>query len=146
MAVIWSFHLKYGQPPGFYLKAPTFAYVFIFIALRALRFEVRFVLFAGAMAVVGWLVLVAFASGVTEMWGYSVGRPPGCAAHPCRTHDFIQYSRTDFILFGAEIDRIVTITVVTVVLALAISRARHLLIRAATEQVAARDLSRFLDP
>jgi len=146
MAVIWSFHLKYGQPPAFYLKSPTFAYVFIFIALRALRFEVRFVLFAGAMAVVGWLVLVAFASGITEIWGYGVGRPSGCAAHPCRTRDYIEYTRTDFILYGAEIDRIVTIVVVTVVLALAISRARRLLIRAATEQIAARDLSRFLAP
>ncbi|MGE0425401.1 MAG: adenylate/guanylate cyclase domain-containing protein [Reyranellaceae bacterium] len=146
MAVIWSFHLKYGQPPGFYLKAPTFAYVFILIALRALRFEVRFVLFAGAMAVVGWLVLVAFASGVTERWGYNVGRPPGCEAHPCRTRDYVEYVRTDFILYGAEVDRIVTITVVTLVLALAIARARRLLIRAAAEQVAARDLSRFLAP
>ena len=146
MTVIWSFHLKYGQPPGFYLKAPTFAYVFILIALRALRFEVRFVLFAGAMAVVGWLVLVAFASGVTETWGYNVGRPPGCEAHPCRTRDYVEYIRTDFILYGAEVDRVVTITVVTLVLALAIARARRLLIRAAAEQVAARDLSRFLAP
>lgn len=146
MAVIWSFHLKYGQPPGFYLKAPTFAYVFIFIALRALRFEARFVLFAGVMAALGWLVLVAFAAGFTDMLGYGVGRPVGCAAHPCRTRDYIEYVRTDFILYGAEIDRIVTIIVVTLVLALAIARARRLLIRAATEQVAARDLSRFLDP
>lgn len=146
MAVIWSFHLKYGQPPGFYLKAPTFAYVFIFIALRALRFEARFVLFAGAMAVVGWLVLVAFAAGASEMWGYGVGRPSGCAAHPCRTRDYVEYVRTDFILYGAEIDRVVTIVVVTLVLALAIARARRLLIRAATEQVAALDLSRFLAP
>ncbi len=53
MAVIWSFHLKYGQPAAFYLKAPTFVYVFIFIALRALRFEARFVLFAGAMGALG---------------------------------------------------------------------------------------------
>jgi adenylate cyclase len=146
MAVIWSFHLKYGQPPGFYLKAPTFAYVFIFIALRALRFEARFVLFAGAMAALGWLLLVAFAAGATEMWGYDVGRPSGCAAHPCRTSDYVEYLRTDFILFGAEVDRLVTIAVVTLVLALAIARARRLLIRAATEQVAAHDLSRFLAP
>lgn len=146
MAVIWSFHIKYGQPPGFYLKAPTFAYVFIFIALRALRFEVRFVLFAGAMAALGWLFLVAFAAGVTELWGYSVGRPPGCAAHPCRTSDYVEYVRTDFILYGAEVDRLVTIAVVTLALALAIARARRLLIRAATEQVAAHDLSRFLAP
>lgn len=146
MAVIWSFHIKYGQPPGFYLKSPTFAYVFIFIALRALRFEARFVLFAGAMAAVGWLLLVAFAAGVTDMLGYGVGRPAGCAAHPCRTRDYIEYIRTDYILYGAEIDRIVTIIVVTLVLALAIARARRLLILAETEQVAASDLSRFLDP
>lgn len=35
MILIWSFHLKYDQPPAFYLKAPTLLYVFIFIALRA---------------------------------------------------------------------------------------------------------------
>ena len=39
--LIWSFHVQYGQPPAFYLKAPTLLYVFIFIALRALRFEAR---------------------------------------------------------------------------------------------------------
>jgi len=39
MVLIWSFHIKYGQPPTFYLKAPTMIYVFIFIALRAIRFE-----------------------------------------------------------------------------------------------------------
>jgi adenylate cyclase len=146
MAVIWSFHLTYGQPPGFYLKIPTFAFVFIFIALRALRFEARFVVFAGVMGIIGWVLLVAFASGVTDAWGYGVGRPSGCVAHPCRTRNFIEYMRTDFLLYGAEVERIVTIAVVTLVLALAISRARRLLIRAATEQVAARDLSRFLDP
>ena len=37
MTVIWSFHIQYDQPAPFYLKAPTFLYVFIFIALRALR-------------------------------------------------------------------------------------------------------------
>ena len=30
------FHIQYGQPAAFYLKAPTVLYVFIFIALRAL--------------------------------------------------------------------------------------------------------------
>ncbi len=39
MVTIWSFHIKYGQPPAFYIKAPTLLYVFIFIALRALRFQ-----------------------------------------------------------------------------------------------------------
>ena len=42
MLTIWSFHLQYMQPASFYLKAPTLLYVFIFIALRALRYEVLF--------------------------------------------------------------------------------------------------------
>ena len=58
MALIWSFHLQYEQPPSFYLKAPTLLYVFIFIALRALRFEARFVIAAGVTAAVGWLLMV----------------------------------------------------------------------------------------
>ncbi|MBT7360989.1 MAG: adenylate/guanylate cyclase domain-containing protein, partial [Rhodospirillaceae bacterium] len=50
MVLIWSFHRTYGQPPSFYLKAPTLLYVFIFIALRALRFDARYVLLAGFTA------------------------------------------------------------------------------------------------
>ena len=37
MGLIYSFHYKYAQPAVFYLKAPTLFYVFLFIALRALR-------------------------------------------------------------------------------------------------------------
>ena len=29
MVLIWSFHIQYMQPPGFYLKAPTLLAVFI---------------------------------------------------------------------------------------------------------------------
>ena len=58
MVTIWSFHIKYGQPPAFYLKAPTLLYVFIFIALRALRFEANYVILAGITAALGWLILV----------------------------------------------------------------------------------------
>ncbi|MDX2313078.1 MAG: adenylate/guanylate cyclase domain-containing protein, partial [Gammaproteobacteria bacterium] len=43
LGLIWTFHLKYDQPASFYLKVPTLLYVFIFISLRALRFEVRYV-------------------------------------------------------------------------------------------------------
>ncbi len=42
MLLMWSFHRQYGQPASFYLKAPTFLYLFIFIALRALRFDPKF--------------------------------------------------------------------------------------------------------
>src|SRR5690606_29312020 len=56
--VIWRFHMLLDQPPAYYLKAPTMTFVFVFIVLRALRYDPRFVLVAGAAAVVGWLVLV----------------------------------------------------------------------------------------
>ena len=62
LALIWSIHVKYGQPASFYLKVPTLLYVFIFIALRALRFEARFVLIAGAVAAGGWLLMVLYAA------------------------------------------------------------------------------------
>ena len=41
--MIFSFHIQYHQPPAFYLKSPTMIYMFFFIALRALRFDPRYV-------------------------------------------------------------------------------------------------------
>ena len=62
MVLIWSFHRTYQQPPSFYLKAPTLLYVFIFIALRALRFDARYVLLAGGTAIIGWAILMIYAA------------------------------------------------------------------------------------
>ena len=47
ITLIWAFHERYGQTPPFSLKAPTFVYMFVFIALRTLRFDHRYVLLAG---------------------------------------------------------------------------------------------------
>ncbi|MEQ9360209.1 MAG: adenylate/guanylate cyclase domain-containing protein, partial [Rhodospirillales bacterium] len=60
MLLIWSFHIQYMQPASFYLKAPTLMYVFIFIALRALRFEPRYVVMCGLSAAAGWMLLVLY--------------------------------------------------------------------------------------
>lgn len=133
MSVIWSFHIKYGQPAVFYLKAPTFVYVFIFVALRALRFEARYVLFAGAMGVLGWLLLLLFVLS-------GIGGPAN------GTRDFVEYLTSNATLVGAEVDKMVAVLLVTLILALAISRARRLLVRATAERTAAQDLSRFLAP
>lgn len=130
-ALIWSFHLQYEQPPSFYLKAPTLLYVFIFIALRALRFEARFVVAAGIMAAVGWLVMAAYAIG-TPVEGVAI------------THDYVDYMTSNDILIGAEFDKIISILMVTAVLALALMRAKDLLVMSVVESTTARDLSRFL--
>jgi len=134
MGLIYSFHYKYAQPAAFYLKVPTLLYVFLFIALRALRFEARFVLFTGLVAVAGWILLVLYVLS---------GR--GGPEYPV-TDDFVEYMTSNAVLFHAEVDKILAILLTTVVLAVAISRARHLLVRAVTEGAAARDLSRFFDP
>ncbi len=133
LGLIWTFHLQYMQPPAFYLKAPTVLYVFIFIALRALRFEARFVILAGVAAALGWLALVAYA----------------ITANPVDdmiTRDYIRYMTSASVLLGAEFDKVISILVVTLILAVAIIRARRLLVRAAVEGAAARDLSRFFAP
>ena len=134
MGLIFSFPLKYAQPAAFYLKVPTLLYVFLFIALRALRFEVRFVLFTGFVAIAGWIALVLYVLS-------GKGGP-----EDVRTDDFVEYMTSNLLLVHAEVDKIIAILLTTVVLAVAISRARHLLVRAVTEGAAARDLSRFFDP
>ena len=133
MGLIYSFHYKYAQPAVFYLKVPTLLYVFLFIALRALRFEARFVLFTGFVAILGWIGLVLYAVG-------GRGGPPNL------TDDFVEYMTGNALLLYAEADKMIAILLTTIVLALAIARARYLLVRAVSEGVAARDLSRFFDP
>lgn len=132
MVTIWSFHLQYQEPAPIYLKAPTMMYVFILIALRALRFEPGFVLLAGATGALGWLAIVTYA--MLADGGATI------------THSFATYAMSNQVLLGAEIDKMVSILVVTVILALALLRGRKLLIRATTERWAASELSRFFAP
>ena len=133
MVLIWSFHIQYDQPPSFYLKAPTLLYVFIFIALRALRFDARFVILAGIFAAIGWGLLMA----------YVVYADPTDAMI---TRDYVAYLTSNSVLLGAEFDKILSILVVTALIAVALHRAKELLLRAFSEETAARELSRFFDP
>jgi adenylate cyclase len=128
--LIWSFHLQYAQPPAFYLKAPTLLYVFIFIALRALRFEPWPVLFAGTVAALGWTALVAYAALA------------GTGGMPI-TRDYVRYLTSNTILVGAEIDKVLTIVVVSVILGWSLHRARRMLVTAVAGASAARELGRF---
>lgn len=133
LGMIWSFHLQYQQPPSFYLKSPTLLYVFVFIALRALRFEARFVITAGIVAALGWMLLTAYAT-------FTAG------GFETVTRDYVHYLTSNSVLAGAEFDKIITILTVTVIIAVAITRARKLLIRSVAEGSAARELSRFFSP
>ncbi len=131
MVLIWSFHIQYEQPPSFYLKVPTLLYVFIFISIRALRFDPRFLIATGISAASGWglmVLYVLFSNPVDSMI----------------TRDYVEYMTSNSVLIGAEFDKIISILIVTGVLALALQRARKLLIDSVIEGSAARDLSRFV--
>ncbi len=131
LGLIWSFHLQYEQPPSFYLKSPTLLYLFIFISIRALRFDPRFVISTGISAAVGWVFMVI----------YVVFQDP---TNNMITRDYVEYMTSNSILIGAEFDKVVSILMVTGVLALALYRARKLLVESVIEGSAARDLSRFV--
>jgi adenylate cyclase len=131
MALIWSFHLQYMQPPSFYLKAPTLLYIFIFISLRALRFEPGFVLLSGLVASAGWMLLVWYALAHETI-------------ESVITRDYVEYLTSNMVLLGGELDKIVSILVVTFILALAIARGRQLLIRSIVESNTAENLSLFV--
>jgi len=128
--LIWSFHLQYMQPPAFYLKIPTFMYVFIFIAVRALRFDHRFVLSAGLFAAVGWLLMLGYAFREAGMDGV--------------TRNFVEYLTGNFVLIGAEFDKISAILLTTAILTYAAWRARVILISAVREETARHEIKRFL--
>ncbi|NWG46905.1 MAG: adenylate/guanylate cyclase domain-containing protein [Alphaproteobacteria bacterium] len=131
MTLIWSFTLQHQAPPALYLKAPTLLYVFILISLRALRFDVLQLLVTGGAAMLGWAVLVAIAA---------IG-PDGAPV----TRHYPTYMTSLSLLWGAELDKIVSLGMVTILLALAVLRTRRLLVSTVVEQTAAADLSRFLD-
>ncbi|MEM7214630.1 MAG: adenylate/guanylate cyclase domain-containing protein [Pseudomonadota bacterium] len=127
-----SFHFQYEQPASFILKAPTLLYVFIFISLRALRLEWKFVAAAGLIGALGWGLVVA----------YVINAEP---ENPMITHSYIQYMTSNSILIGAEVDKIISILSVTGILALVVNSSSNLLVTAVSEQTAANDLSRFFD-
>ncbi len=130
MLLIWSFHLQYAQPAAFSLKVPTFIYIFVFIALRALRFDSRYVLITGVAAASGWLMMVTAA-----IW------TDGASAI---TRNFGTYLTSNKVLVGAEFDKIFTVLLVTAILALAVRRARAMLVMATREEAAGREIRRFL--
>lgn len=127
-----SFHIQYEQPASFILKAPTLLYVFIFIALRALRLEWKYVAAAGLVGAIGWALVIIYVT---------TNEPENTMI----TRSYVQYLTSNSILIGAEIDKMISILAVTGILTLVVNGSSNLLVTAVTEQAAAQDFSRFFD-
>lgn len=132
-AMIFSLHLQYNQPPSFYLKAPNMIYMFVFIGVRALRFDPRFVFIAGFASILGWFALVTYAivSEQSDMY---------------LTTNMAEYLTSNSIFIDVEIAKMLSLFGVTMVLSLALVRARAALINAVHGNAAASDLRQFFDP
>ncbi len=127
-----AFHIQYEQPASFILKAPALLYVFIFIAIRSLRLHPKFVIVAGLVAISGWALII----------GYVTRIDPG---DNMLTRSYVEYLTSNSILIGAEVDKILSIILVTSILALAVNGSRNLLVTAVTEGAAAASFARFFD-
>lgn len=132
MFLIWTFHIQYMQTAAFYLKAPTLLYVFIFIALRALRFDARYVVVTGLAAALGWACMLWYAVTGSMDMGTLI------------TRDYVTYMTSNAILIGAEIDKILSILMVTAILGIAVKRGQRAMNRAVAESTVAQDLSKFV--
>jgi adenylate cyclase len=130
LALIWSFHIQYAQPPGFSLKAPTFVYLFLLMALRTLRYDPRYVLASGLAAAFGW--------GVLTLATIHAAGPDAI------TRSYSAYVGGSQILIGAEVDKILNLVVVTLVLCLAARRGQQTLVDAVREEAAVKEIRRFL--
>ncbi|MET0961801.1 MAG: adenylate/guanylate cyclase domain-containing protein [Noviherbaspirillum sp.] len=128
---IWAYHWQYEQAAPLSLKSTEFAYIFILIALRALRFEPAWVLLSGLTALGGWLAVLLYALA-------------HASANPV-TRDYVTSLRSFQIHYGGEFDRLLAVFMVTSVLALALYRARALLAKAVAGEQAVADLSLFFD-
>jgi adenylate cyclase len=62
------------------------------------------------------------------------------------TRDYVYYLTSNSVLKGAELDKVITILTVTAIIAVAITRAHKLLVKAVAEGAAVHDLSRFFSP
>ena len=132
MVTIWSFHL-HTSTAGDLPQAPTLMYVFILIALRTLRFEPRFV------------VLAACSGGGSAGWPWS---PTPCWTTGGRAR-YPQLRRLRHVLrhpARGRVRQVVSIVMVTLILALGPATWPGAPGPGGDEQQAAAGLSRFFAP
>lgn len=59
--ILIAFHWRPEQSPDLLLETPVLNFVFVLIALRALRFKMQEMILSGAVAALGWVLVTIFA-------------------------------------------------------------------------------------
>lgn len=118
--LIWSFHIQYDAPFTLSLRAPTFLYFFVFLALRTLSFRVSQVLFFVVSFLVLWSGMTWIAFNDAEL---------------ILTKNFKEYLQANAFILGVEIDKMLAVLTVGVIIAVSIYRKGRLLTRLAEQFV-----------
>jgi adenylate cyclase len=129
--IIWTYYLQYETTETINLKNTHINYVYILIALRALRFEPKWVILSGLTASVCWSIIVWHALSNTSM--------------SVITWDYVTYASTRSVYWGSVFDVIFSILLVTMIIALVLKRSKETLYQAVSKIQAAKDLARFFD-
>lgn len=129
--IIWTYYLQFETTAPINLKNTQFVYVFVLIALRALRFEPIWIVLSGLTAIIGWIIIV---------W-HSLRN----AGMDVITWDYVTYASTRSEYLGADFNKILSVLLVTIILALVVRQAKKVLQQAVNQTIAVRDLSRFFD-
>ena len=93
--------LAYSSPFAISLKAPTANLLYVFIIARVVLFDVRLVVWSGVSAAIGW-------AGLTVLSIVETGSPG-------ITREFAEYTMSDKILIGAQVEHVISILLVTIV-------------------------------
>jgi len=117
LALIWSYQFNYEMTAGSILKAPALTFLFVLIALRALRFHPMPILLTGSTAAFGWSLLVWFS--ILKEGQNSI------------TRSYTSYLTSENILIGAEVEKVAALCALTLSLASATQMARNILSKAA---------------
>lgn len=129
--IIWTYYLQFETTAAINLKNTQFTYIFVLIAMRALRFEPIWVILSGLTAVIGWIIIVCHALTNSGMGVI--------------TWDYITYASTRSVYLPAEFNKILSVLLVTLIIAIVVQRGQKLLGQAVSQTTAAKDLSRFFD-
>ncbi|MEM7645800.1 MAG: adenylate/guanylate cyclase domain-containing protein [Pseudomonadota bacterium] len=131
LGALWLFPLEYGMPSSLYLKAPTFYFLYVIIALRVLSLRPGLILMTTILSGSGWVGLLVFASQDPQVQF---------------TSSFLEYADSMKILLGAEVERLVYLLAFGSVLSVAAHGATRLMLQAVSMEGQNKKLSQFFSP
>ncbi len=117
--IIYFFSVQYGSAAAS-LKAPTFLFYFVIIAIHGMRFNLRMVLSTGFLAGACWLFMLS----TLLHRGADV------------THSYTAYFSSEALLFGAEVEKIFALLAFTALFGFGAKRAGNLLEQAGAAKLA----------